>query len=547
MKINKNNTLLMFVLIIAFFLRTYKLSSIPPHLTPDEAALGYNAYSILKTGRDEYGVFFPMIFKSFGDYKPGLYVYATAPFIYLFGLNEFAVRIASALSGVVAVLMIYLISRFLFKNKSLALFSALFLSVMPWHIHFSRGAWEANFALTLSLVGLFFLFKSLQKNYYLLFAAALFGFSLLAYQGAKLNVLIILFIFLITNYKLVLKIDKKYLFSSFLIGLIIVLPIIKSFFDGRTGRLVVFSIFSYPRPESYLNNFLSQSGIQKNSFFYYIFYSENLNFLRGLLGRFFNHFSGRFLFFDGDWQNPRHSSPYYGMLLSTSFPIFIVGLIDLFKEKINKGKLFIAMWLLLSPLPAILSRDSVHAIRSLPLVVPLSFVLAFGTLFIIQKLKFIGKIIVVVIISTGLLMFLENYFIQMPVINAKYWEYGYKQIVQTITPIQNNYENIYVQQSYSQPYIYFLFYQKYSPEKYQKSANLKKGESEFDVGKVETLENIHFSELNWQTDRGKTKSLFAADPIKIPIEDSVDLNLFHVVSEIKDPNGIIIFRLIEVK
>ena len=84
MKINlfrDRNSLLVFIVFLAVLLRFFKLGSIPPHLTPDEAALGYNAYSILKTGKDEFGKTFPLVFKSFGDYKPGLYVYASVPFL----------------------------------------------------------------------------------------------------------------------------------------------------------------------------------------------------------------------------------------------------------------------------------------------------------------------------------------------------------------------------------------------------------------------------------------------------------------------------------
>src|SRR3989344_2913637 len=82
------NWLLMGIILTAAILRLWNLNNNPPSLTPDEAALGYNAYSILKTGRDEYGQFMPIIFKSFGDYIPGLHVHLTVPFVAVFGLNE---------------------------------------------------------------------------------------------------------------------------------------------------------------------------------------------------------------------------------------------------------------------------------------------------------------------------------------------------------------------------------------------------------------------------------------------------------------------------
>lgn len=49
--------LLIFIIVLSGVLRLYKLSDIPVGLYADEASIGYNAYSILKTGRDEHGFF----------------------------------------------------------------------------------------------------------------------------------------------------------------------------------------------------------------------------------------------------------------------------------------------------------------------------------------------------------------------------------------------------------------------------------------------------------------------------------------------------------
>src|SRR5579859_5044425 len=109
--LQKKWVIILLILLVATFLRIYNLSSNPPGLTPDEASLGYNAYSILKTGRDEYGTLLPVIFKSFGDYKPGLYVYLAIPSVATFGLNEFAVRLPSVIGGVMTVYLVYLITK----------------------------------------------------------------------------------------------------------------------------------------------------------------------------------------------------------------------------------------------------------------------------------------------------------------------------------------------------------------------------------------------------------------------------------------------------
>ena len=73
--------------ILALFLRLWRISDFPPALSWDEAAIGYNAYSILETGKDEYGESYPILFKSFNDYKLPGYIYLTTISEKLFGLN----------------------------------------------------------------------------------------------------------------------------------------------------------------------------------------------------------------------------------------------------------------------------------------------------------------------------------------------------------------------------------------------------------------------------------------------------------------------------
>ena len=112
----KFNWILIPVILLAAVLRFYQLGQNPPSLDWDETAHGYNAYSILKTGRDEYGYKFPLYFRSFDDYKPPIYTYLVVPAVAIFGLNDFAVRFPSAFLGVLAVLFTYLMVKELFTQ-----------------------------------------------------------------------------------------------------------------------------------------------------------------------------------------------------------------------------------------------------------------------------------------------------------------------------------------------------------------------------------------------------------------------------------------------
>ena len=163
---------LLIITICAFLLRIVNYQY--PPLLWDEASIGYNAYSLLQTGRDEYGKIFPLIFKSFGDYKPGVYIYLTIPFIAIFGLTELSVRLPSIILGSLLPILLYLLITTLNpKSKKLGIIATLILAFNPWNIHFSRGAWETNVLIFQLVLGsLFFL-----KNKY--FASALiFGISL---------------------------------------------------------------------------------------------------------------------------------------------------------------------------------------------------------------------------------------------------------------------------------------------------------------------------------------------------------------------------------
>ena len=95
------------IIIAGVFVRFWGLDKSPASLGFDEAALGYNAYSLLKTGRDEYGNFLPISLRSFNDFKPALYSYLTIPFVYFGGLNDATTRMVSATAGVVSLIFLF--------------------------------------------------------------------------------------------------------------------------------------------------------------------------------------------------------------------------------------------------------------------------------------------------------------------------------------------------------------------------------------------------------------------------------------------------------
>lgn len=545
------------ILLLAAVLRLWDLGNNPPHLSSDEAALGYNAYSILKTGRDEHGEFFPVVFKSFGDWKPGLYVYLAVPSVALFGLSEFAVRLPGAISGVVAVWLLFLVTKELFpslRNRRLPELAGLFLTVSPWHLQFSRGAWEAGLSLTLILAGTYFFLRSLaSRQGHLILSAAWFALTLWAYQGAKLSTLLVIIILLLVYRSKLLDFPRDLLVKAGLLGVVVALPVLVSLLQGKAGRLEVYSIFSYERSPETISEIVEQEGVSVDSWQYYLYHSESLNFLRGILGRWFNHYSGRFFFFEGDWASTRHGVPNAGVILLLDSVFLVAGLMTLARAEGKREVLVVWLWLFLAPLPAALSRDSVHAVRTLNMVVPLSVILALGVVglfdWVKRRERFAMPAIMVFLFAyiVNYVYYLDQYWVHAPKKNSQQWQYGYKQMVNAVAPLQQKYSEIVVQQDYAQPYIFFLLYQQYDPARYQRIAKEVYLSNQFgDVGLVSRLDNVTFRDINWSADRGMSGKLFVIDLIKVPVEDSSDPTQFKLIDEIKFLNGQTAFRLIEI-
>ncbi|MCL5431555.1 MAG: glycosyltransferase family 39 protein [Patescibacteria group bacterium] len=188
----KVGVLLILVTFLGALLRFRDITINPPNINTDEAAIGYNAYSILKTGRDEYGQPFPLAFRSFDDYKPPLYIYMTVPSVAVFGLNEFAVRFPSALLGILAIPIVFFLTRELLDNlpasRQIGLLSSFLLAISPWHIQFTRTAYETGSNAFFTGLGLLLFLKGLKNKWFLVGAGIVFGLQTYLYQASKVFV-----------------------------------------------------------------------------------------------------------------------------------------------------------------------------------------------------------------------------------------------------------------------------------------------------------------------------------------------------------------------
>src|SRR3989338_7963364 len=168
MKSKKVLLILLTVVVLAAVLRFYKITEIPPGINQDEGSIGYTAYSILKTGLDEYGRAFPVSFESFGDCKLPFYIYTVVPFVSVFGLSELAVRFPSALFGIATVGLYYFLAMELLKSRKIAIIMSFLLAISPWHIHLSRVESESNAAVFFVVLGALLFVKSIKNASWLI-------------------------------------------------------------------------------------------------------------------------------------------------------------------------------------------------------------------------------------------------------------------------------------------------------------------------------------------------------------------------------------------
>lgn len=476
--------LLLAIFLLAFGLRFYKLGSIPPALDWDETSIGYNSYAISQTGNDEYGNFLPISIRSFNDYKASVYSYLSVLPIILFGLNEFSVRFVSAFFGSLTVILAYFLFHKILSlderikaGENIALVAAFFLAICPWHLQFSRAAFEANLSLFFFMLAtLIFLYR--KQNVFLLPLAFFFwGVTLFTYHSAKIVVPLFVLSLFIFNRREILK-EK--------ISLILSIPVVFFF-----GGLLFYSTKIGGQARFFSTSIFSQT----NNFFGY---------LSQIIANYLAHFDINFLFITGDLQ-ARHHAPGIGQLYWFDLFFIIIGLVILVKKKF-KANYLIFSWILLAPLASSLTLDVPNAVRDILAIPVFCLVSAIGFYYLFGKK--LGKMLII-IVFLGLVYYLHQYFIHGPLETSQSWQYGYKEIVRYYNENKENYDQVLVTNHYDQPYIYFLFYQ--DPLK------VVKNNGEFYQG----FDKLKFRPINWSEDKNLSRTLIIGFGEEIPDNDQI--------------------------
>ncbi len=499
-RMNKLNLLLICAIFVGVVLRIYLLGSIPAGLTNDEADIGYDAYSLLLTGKDQWGESFPLVnFKGFGDYRPVLYTYLVAPFILVFDLSSVAVRLPSAIFGSLSIISIYLLGRRLF-NKETGVIAALLFSISPWSIGLSRIGIESNVAVFLLTLGLYFLlgFKKSNKSFYagiVLLALTIYCYS--AYLLFSILVLGVFFIF----YRLDLFKRKNTLIAGIAMLVILLSPILLNNLTAKT-RLSQVSLVSNINSIGLVDGLNLARGACLQDFppmVCKIIGNKYILFVHEFGKNYFSHFSFSFLFFNG---TDTQFSILHRTGLQHAFEIFffLAGLFVIFSKRTRESILVFTLFAI-SAIPDSITGEGNYS-RAFMMQPFLILIEAMGLMYLVLVLKKIKNswlrntiyaaglmLILVVVVS-----FLVNYLTDFKRNYSLFSQYGYKELMNNVYGNRNKYDSIYITRHLNdtKQYIYYLFFNKYDPVKFQNKQNIEFSQSEDGWIEVGRIDNIYF-------------------------------------------------------
>jgi len=422
--ITKFNLFFLLIILSALFLYFYHLSSNPPGFYSDEAVVAYNAYSILKTGRDEYGQLFPILFRFFGSYTPGLFVYFLVPFIKIFGLSVLTVRGVNAFLMILTGIILYLFLRKLLpqQNKYYLLLSLFCYYLTPWTIFNARLGYEVTFAYFLFCLAAYLLSQKKLSWAFTILSLSTYA----AHPYRYLSPLIILIYFFTFRFKL--KDFIRYLIPAFFIQIPHFIMIFTPAFWVKSSYLTVSFIHQYL-------TFFSPSNI---------FSQEDID--------------------------PQRSIPQIAIFYFWQFFPLIFGTIKIIKNRHLYIYQLIILLLLLSPLPAAFANANYATQRALAMLFPYSIIMSLGIIELLHYRRI--KYLFLVIIPFSVLLLWRSYFVFLPKDRMFQWYSGLKEISAFVE--QHPSWHFIIDDSYHIPHIEYLFFTKYSPQKYQQEKGILK-------------------------------------------------------------------------
>lgn len=538
---------LLLIVILACFLRFDNLSSIPNGFSDDEAAFGYNAYSILKTGTDEWGKLLPITsFQSFGDYKLPVYFYLTAASIFVFGLTEFATRFPTAIFGVLSVVATYFLVRKLFDEKT-GLMAAFLLTISPFHIFVSRHALESAVPIFFNLLAALFFIKSFKDKKLILISMVFFAFNLYIYRSTWLFVPVYLAALSILFREEAVKNFKNYAIGLALFAILATPIVLTAFSSSGTSRFRQIGITSEFNMIGLINDVNYQRGLCQESVPQLVCkftYNKYFAVLTKYVSNYVSHFSPQLLFINGS-QDGEQMLKGRGFLYFIELPFIIIAVVFLGARLKSKESRILLPWLLIYPLASASAGFETPGRQAIAMPV-WEILSAIGVIFFLKYISTFKQksleIVVVVLLSSVLIFefgkYFIDYFIISSQISAQSFRYGYKQLFNFLKSQEANYDQFIISNKLDQShqYIFQLFFQKVDPSFYNNPSNVTRY---FDQGGwvvVTRIGNYHYSPSVPDLNKFPPKSLLVVSKGEIN-------NPIAPIYKINYPNGENVFEI----
>lgn len=448
---NLKKILLILFIFLGLILRVISIDKYPPSLNWDEVSHGFNAYSILKTGKDEWGNLLPTIFRAYGDFKLPLYIYLTVPFVFLFGLNPFSIRFVSVIAGSLTPFIVYLILTKLFSKKStIPLIGAAIFALSPGTIFLSRIALEANLFMFLFCLSFYFLIK---QKYPL--STLFYGLCLFTYNSSRVllpfYLVLLLYLIIKNKYKLF---PNLYRFIPFII--LVIIAAFQIFDQSGQARYQWVSILDQGSINKIneLRQIYPRFIINKATYFVF---TASKNYL--------SHFNPLFLFIKGG-SHYQFSLPAFYIITPLFIPFLIIGIYFLFKNVKNINYQILLFWLLISPVPSSITRDAPHVLRSIVFIPIIIILISLGINLIFKKYPKLCLTFIFICLIFSQISFWPKYKLYAKDYSSS-WQYGYKEVALYIKDKYSEYDQIIFTKKYGEPHEFLLFYLNWDPNKFQ--------------------------------------------------------------------------------
>jgi 4-amino-4-deoxy-L-arabinose transferase-like glycosyltransferase len=483
----KETLLLLCILMLGGLLRFVGLSHLPGGFHGDEAAYGYNAYALWRTGADEYGENFPLTLKSFEDYKPALYAYLAIPSIALLGVTESATRFPSTLFGTLTIYLLYIVTKRIFSNNNhVGLIAAFLLAISPWHIVFSRTTSEVTVSLFFILV--FFLsllkLKDAHKPLFVFSAIAAGTLAIMTYTASRMFVPIVA---VITFFSSVRFAGKKLSYSTpiFLVSLFIASISFAYLQLSADNRFSQVSIFHNPNTKLILEEQIREDEFMPTAITR-MFHNKAINYARTIIANYSTYFSLDFLALEGGFPQ-RQRIPNVGLFYLWQIIFLLAGVFFILSSRNKNGYTLLALWIMLLLPTAITFDDVPNVYRSIVILPILIMIISLGITegFAVLRSNYGKRMVILASIALLVVGTYEGlyFFHQYSGHGEKHqpWhrDFAMKGLVSAINTHHESFDTVYVTKTKTS-YIHFLFYNKIDPLLYRASgSNMDKDNTGF--------------------------------------------------------------------